>query len=52
MQYEEVCVKSYTPVPMAVRGLGEYLRFYNEEWLYQALGYRAVADVPEWVFTA
>lgn len=45
VKYEEVYLKSYETVPGAIRGLGTYFRFYNEERLPQALGYRTPATV-------
>jgi putative transposase len=40
VKYEDVYLKDYETVPAAVAGLREYFRFYNEERLHQALGYR------------
>jgi putative transposase len=45
VKYEEVYLKSYETVPVALRSLGAYFRFYNEERLHQALGYRTPAVV-------
>ena len=45
VKYEEVYLKSYETVPVAIRSLGAYFRFYNEERLHQALGYRPPAAV-------
>jgi putative transposase len=40
VKYEDVYLKDYETVPAAVAGLRQYFRFYNEERLHQALGYR------------
>jgi putative transposase len=45
VKYEEVYLKSYATVREAIHSLGEYFRFYNEERLHQALGYRPPAAV-------
>jgi len=45
VKYAEVYLKSYETVPVATRSLGAYFRFYNEERLHQALGYRPPAAV-------
>ena len=45
VKYEEVYLKSYETVPVAIRSLDAYFRFYNEERLHQALGYRTPATV-------
>jgi putative transposase len=45
VKYEEVYLKSYETVPVAICSLGAYFRFYNEERLHQALGYRPPAAV-------
>jgi putative transposase len=45
VKYEEVYLKEYATVPVALRSLGDYFRFYNEERLHQALAYRTPAAV-------
>jgi putative transposase len=45
VKYEEVYLKSYATVPVALQSLGEYFRFYNEERVHQALGYQTPAAV-------
>jgi putative transposase len=45
VKYEEVYLKSYESVPAAITSLAAYFRFYNEERLHQALGYRTPATV-------
>ena len=45
VKYEEVYLKEYTTVPGAIQSLAEYFRFYNDERLHQALGYRPPAAV-------
>ena len=45
VKYEEVYLKSYETVPIAIHSLGEYFRFYNEERLHQVLDYRPPAAV-------
>ena len=40
IKYEEVYLKEYASTADAVTGLRSYFRFYNEERLHQALGYR------------
>ncbi len=43
--YEGVDLKDYASPREARLGLDEYLRFYNEQRLHQALGYRTPAEV-------
>jgi putative transposase len=45
VKYEEVYLKSYQSVPAAIASLAVYFRFYTEERLHQALGYRTPATV-------
>ena len=45
VKYEEVYLKGYETVPVAIRSLGDYFRFYNEERLHQALAYQTPAAV-------
>jgi putative transposase len=45
VKYEEVYIKDYTDVPVAVSGLRSYLGFYNNERLHQSLDYRTPAQV-------
>ena len=45
VKYEEVYLKSYDDVHACVHGLSAYFRFYNEERLHQALGYRTPQQV-------
>lgn len=40
VKYEEVYLKDYQAMGDAVRGIGRYLRFYNEQRPHQSLGYR------------
>ena len=45
VKYEEVYLKGYETIPVAVGSLSDYFRFYNEERLHQALAYRTPAAV-------
>ena len=45
MKYEEVYIKDYVSPRDAREGLRDYLRFYNEQRLHQALDYRTPAEV-------
>jgi len=42
---QEVYLKDYETVFEAVEGIRSYFRFYNEERLHQALGYKTPAQV-------
>ena len=43
--YEEVYLKEYASPREAREGLRDYLRFYNEQRLHQALDYQTPAEV-------
>ena len=45
VKYEEVYLKAYAGAGEARRELGDYLRFYNNPRLHQALGYRTPVEV-------
>jgi putative transposase len=45
VKYEEVYLKGYGDSVEARTGLGQYLRFYNNDRFHQALGYRTPAQV-------
>jgi putative transposase len=45
VKYEEVYLKDYVTVPVAVDSLAVYFRFYNGQRLHQSLGYRTPASV-------
>jgi putative transposase len=45
VKYEEVYLKEYTDGWQAEASLAAYFRFYNEERIHQALGYRTPRDV-------
>ncbi len=45
VKYEEVYLKEYQDVLACIEGLKHYFRFYNEERLHQALGYRTPQQV-------
>jgi putative transposase len=45
VKYEEVYLKGYESVSVAISSLGAYFAFYNQERLHQSLGYRTPASV-------
>ena len=45
VKYEEVYLKGYDDVPEAVRELGKYFDFYNNERHHQALGYKKPVEI-------
>jgi putative transposase len=45
VKYEDVYLRGYESVRDLERGLTAYFRFYNQERLHQALGYRTPAEV-------
>ena len=45
VKYEEVYPKEYENLPQAREGLKQYLTFYNEARLHQALGYKTPAEI-------
>jgi len=45
IKYEEVYLKDYTSPREAREGLRDYLNFYNEQRIHQALDYRTPAEV-------
>jgi putative transposase len=45
LKYENIYIQAYASVPEARRGIGDWLSFYNDERLHQALGYRTPSEV-------
>ncbi|MEP0914755.1 IS3 family transposase [Leptolyngbya sp. GB1-A1] len=45
VKYEEVYLKDYSTVAVAIKGLGNYFEFYNHQRLHQALDYQVPAAV-------
>jgi putative transposase len=45
VKYEEVYIKDYSSARIAIRSLGQYFRFYNEERLHQSLEYQTPETV-------
>jgi putative transposase len=45
VKYEEVYIKDYSTVAVAIQSLGKYFEFYNHQRLHQALNYQVPAAV-------
>ncbi len=45
VKYEEVYLKDYSTVAVAIEGLSNYFEFYNHQRLHQALNYQVPAVV-------
>jgi putative transposase len=45
LKYEDIYIKAYPSVQEARRGIGDWLTFYNDERLHQALGYRTPREM-------
>lgn len=45
VKYEEVYLKEYQCVMDAYQGLGNFIKFYNEDRLHQSLGYKSPLEV-------
>jgi putative transposase len=45
VKYEEVYLKDYSTVAVAIKALGNYFESYNHQRLHQALGYQVPAAV-------
>lgn len=45
LKYEEVYLHDYETPRQARSGIADYLRFYNDRRVHQALGYRTPAEV-------
>lgn len=45
LKYEEVFIKAYASVAEARRGIGAWLRFYNDERKHQSHGYRTPSEI-------
>jgi len=45
VKYEEVYLKDYLNVPVAIDSLAAFFQFYNRQRLHQSLGYTTPASV-------
>jgi putative transposase len=45
LKYEDVYIKRYESGAQACEGINEYIKFYNNERIHQALGYKTPAEV-------
>jgi putative transposase len=45
LKYEEIYLRDYALVPEARTGIGNWLRFYNQQRPHQSLGYRTPAEL-------
>ncbi len=45
VKYEEVYLKDYSTIAVAIEGLSDYFEFYNYQRLHQALDYQVPAAV-------
>jgi putative transposase len=45
LKYENIYIQAYASVPEARCGIGDWLSFYNDKRLHQALGYRTPREV-------
>jgi putative transposase len=45
LKYEDVYIKDYETGEEAIKGIGDYLNFYNNELLHQSLGYQTPASI-------
>jgi len=45
LKYEEVYLREYESVMEAIKGIGKWFRFYNQDRPHQGLGYRTPAEV-------